>query len=113
MTGRKGGLIIEFSSEMDEKTHRLHFLLVVAVLAEQVDAEADAGGGGQVSHGPPLLHLGCCNEKRGGEGLERNRGRGERRVACASVFQSALEGETVVVCVEGKKRKKEKNGNAS
>ena len=89
------------SSEKDE-THRPLFVLVVAVLAEQVDGEADAGGGGQVSHGPPLLHLGCCNEKRGGGGLERDSG-GERRVACASVFQSALE-EIAVVVVCGKKK---------
>ena len=45
--------------ERDYCTHRPLHVLVVTVGAEQVDAEADAGGNGKVSDGPPLLHLGC------------------------------------------------------
>lgn len=41
------------------ETHRLLDVLMVTVGAEQVHAEADAGGDGKVSDGSPLLHLGC------------------------------------------------------
>ena len=41
-------------------THRLLVRVVLVVVGEQVDAEADAPGHGEEGDAPPLLHVSCA-----------------------------------------------------
>ena len=47
-------------------THRLLVRVVLVVVGEQVDAEADAPGHGEEGDAPPLLHVSCAGGGRGG-----------------------------------------------
>ena len=73
-------------------THRLLVRVVLVVVGEQVDAEADAPGHGEEGDAPPLLHVSCA--VAGGKG---GRVRSVSGVRCAPLcmgVQSAWGKET-------------------